>query len=103
MNAFKKKAKEAKHAGEAYVEKRGRAKLLEELFYDFHSSKSYVYRMNFFRGIFFGIGSAIGATVVVALLIFVSGALVNLPGGLGDLFQTITNALEEQSNLQSLQ
>lgn len=53
--------------------------MLEELFNDYYIRRKDVYKMNFFRGIFFGLGSALGGTIVVALIIWVLSFFVNLP------------------------
>ncbi len=37
-----------------------RRAILEDLFFDFHKSRHQVYWVNFVRGIFFGLGSALG-------------------------------------------
>ena len=50
-------------------EQAARHELMEELFQDFNRSRLQVYRMNFIRGIFFGLGTVIGGTIVVTLLI----------------------------------
>ena len=44
--------------------------VLEDLFYDLYRNRGSVYKVNFFRGIFFGLGSFLGGTVIVALVIF---------------------------------
>ena len=49
-------------------EKSARQNVLEELFYDFNRNRVRVYKMNFFRGIFFGLGSVLGGTILVALI-----------------------------------
>lgn len=48
-----------------------RKQLIEELFYDFNRNRFQVYWMNFTRGIFFGLGTLIGGTVIVAFLIWI--------------------------------
>ena len=45
--------------------------VLEDLFYDLYRNRGRVYRTNFFRGIFFGLGTFIGGTVVVAIVVFI--------------------------------
>lgn len=45
--------------------------VLEELFNDFHRNRKEVYVMNLIRGIFFGFGSVIGGTLMIALLVWV--------------------------------
>ena len=60
-------------------ERDARTSVLEDLFNDFNRNRFTVYKMNFVRGIFFGFGSILGGTVVIALLIWIlsmTGALV---------------------------
>jgi hypothetical protein len=70
-----------------------RRDLIEDLFYDFHKSRAQVYKMNFIRGIFFGLGSVIGGTIVVALIVWSLSLFVHIPG-LGDSVKQIQNTLE---------
>ena len=44
--------------------------VLEDLFYDLYRNRGSVYKVNFFRGIFFGLGTFLGGTAIVALVIF---------------------------------
>ncbi|HCR56019.1 TPA: hypothetical protein DIV49_03525 [Candidatus Saccharibacteria bacterium] len=74
-------------------ERGARKALLEELFYDFSSSKANVYKMNFIRGIFFGFGSVIGGTILVVVTVFLLTSLVDLPGGIGEFIQSIIDAM----------
>lgn len=71
-----------------------RRAILEDLFYDFHSSRRQVYLMNFIRGIFFGFGSILGGTLVVALLIWILTLLADIPGGTGDFIQYIVDTVQ---------
>ncbi len=73
-----------------------RRAILEDLFYDFHSSRKQVYFMNFTRGIFFGLGSVLGGTIVIALIIWVLSLLVDLPGGVGHFIQSIVNIVQKR-------
>ena len=66
--------------------------ILEDLFYDFNRSRAQVYKMNFLRGIFFGIGSAIGATLVLALIVWLLSFFVDLPG-VGHTVQNIKDII----------
>ena len=70
--------------------------ILEDLFYDFHSSRREVYWMNFVRGIFFGVGSVIGGTLVIGLIIWLLTLLVDLPGGVGEFIQYIVNIVQKR-------
>lgn len=73
-------------------EKGARTAILEDLFYDFNRNRHQVYLMNFVRGIFFGVGSAVGATVVVALAVGLLNLFTDLPGGIGNFIQSIIDA-----------
>lgn len=65
-------------------ERMARRKLLEELFYDFYCSRGHVYWVNFVRGLFFGLGTIIGGTVIVALFIWLLGQIAGWFPGIGD-------------------
>lgn len=72
--------------------------LLEELFYDIYPSRWQIYQVNFFRGIAFGFGSFIGATVLVILAIMILNLFVNIPGGVGEFIQQVINAMNIKSS-----
>lgn len=61
-------------------EKGARMGVLEDLFYDFNRSRGEVYKMNFIRGIFFGLGTVIGGTVIIAITVWILSFFVQLPG-----------------------
>lgn len=77
-------------------ERGARRELIEELFYDFHTSRREVYWMNFFRGVFFGVGSIIGGTIVLAVVLGLLNLLVDLPGGVGDFIEYIMHTVEQR-------
>jgi hypothetical protein len=77
-------------------EKGARRDLIEQLFYDFHSSRRQVYWLNFWRGIAFGVGSVIGGTLVVALVVWLLSLLVDLPGGVGESIEYIVNTVRQK-------
>ena len=77
-------------------EQEARRSLIEDLFFDFNRSRAQVYWMNFIRGIFFGVGSILGGTLVVALLVWLLSWLVDLPGGVGDFIEYIVNTVKNQ-------
>jgi len=74
-------------------ERGARRQLIEELFYDFHSNRRQVYWMNFTRGLFFGFGTLLGGTVLVALLVWLLGQFVGFPF-VGDYFRHIIEAMQ---------
>ena len=74
-------------------ERGSRENLIEELFYDFNKSKVEVFKMNFIRGIFFGLGSVIGGTVVIALFAWLLSLFVDLPG-VGKSIEQIQQTIE---------
>lgn len=71
-----------------------RRAVLEDLFYDFHSSRRQVYAMNFMRGVFFGVGSLIGGTLVVAIIVWTLSLLADIPGGVGDFIQYVVDIVQ---------
>lgn len=79
---------------EKVQENSARRGLIEELFYDFNTSRKRVYRINFMRGIFFGIGTVVGGTLVVAVAVAILGWLTDIPGGVGDFIQFIVDTVQ---------
>lgn len=71
-----------------------RRAVLEDLFYDFHSSRRQVYWMNFSRGIFFGLGTVIGGTLLIAFIVWLLSWLTDIPGGFGDFIQYIVDTVQ---------
>lgn len=53
--------------------------LLEELFSDYYYHRRKIYKMNFIRGLFFGLGSALGGTLLIAIIVWVLALFVNIP------------------------
>lgn len=76
-------------------ERGARHDLIEELFYDFHKSRKEVYKMNFIRGLFFGFGSVLGGTLLVAIAVWMISQFVDWPG-IGDYFEQLRNTLESR-------
>lgn len=76
-------------------ERGARHALLEELFYDFQRNRYQVYAMNFMRGVFFGFGSVLGATVVVAFIVWVLSQFAGIfPEFIGHYIQQIIDAMQ---------
>ena len=69
------------------------AKALQILFATDYISKKKLYWQNFLRGISFSIGSVIGATVGIALLIWVLSLFKTLPL-IGPLFRTANHTIQ---------
>jgi F0F1-type ATP synthase membrane subunit a len=91
MNRVAKKIKKENELG-------ARRAVLEDLFYDFNSSRASVFWVNFVRGIFFGVGSVLGATLVVALIVWLLSLLADIPGGIGDFIEYIVDTVRRQSS-----
>lgn len=72
-----------------------RRAVLEDLFYDFHSSRKQVYTTNFFRGIFFGLGSVLGGTIVLAMVLWILTWLTDIPGWTGDFIQYVVDTVQQ--------
>lgn len=76
--------------------KGGQIGIIEELFYDLYPNRWEIYKVNFFRGISFGFGSVIGATVLIFATVWFLNLFVNIPGGIGDFIQSIINAMNSR-------
>lgn len=79
-----------------HLERGARAAVIEDLFYDFNQKRSRVYLTNFLRGIFFGVGSVLGGTVVIALVITALSMLTDIPGGIGGFIQQIIDVVNKR-------
>lgn len=77
-------------------EKSARLSMIEQLFYDFNTKKSKVYITNFYRGIFFGVGSVTGATVVIGILLSILNYFTDIPGGIGDFIKSIIDSVNKR-------
>jgi hypothetical protein len=74
-------------------EQTARQTVLEDLFYDFNRSRAQIYKMNFFRGIFFGLGSVLGGTVIIALIAWTLSLFIDLPG-IGESIQQVQQTIQ---------
>lgn len=61
--------------------------ILEQLFDDHYKYRGRVYKMNFVRGIFFGVGSVIGATIIVSFAVWIL-TLLNVPDNFIESIET---------------
>ena len=71
-----------------------RRKLVEELFYDFNRSQVQVYWVNLVRGIFFGFGTVLGGTILVAIMVWLLSQFVDWFPFIGDFVQQIFDAVQ---------
>ena len=67
--------------------------LIEELLSDMNSNRWSVYKINFVRGLFFGFGSVLGGTVVIAIVIWALSQLGAVVPFLSDFIQEILDSL----------
>ena len=68
--------------------------VFEEFFQDYYSRRRQIYWMNFIRGIFFGFGSLVGGTLVVAAALWLLSAFHQVPF-LTDVVETVQHSIEE--------
>lgn len=73
------------------------ARMAEELFYDLYKDRKRIYKINFFRGIFFGVGSALGGTIVLAIVVWVLSLFVNFPV-VGEVFEDAQHSIEQRTD-----
>ena len=79
-------------------ERGARQGVLEELFNDFNRNRFTIYKFNFFRGIFFGLGSVLGGTVVLALLVWLLNLTGNLVPGIADFVNQVVDSIQSSKN-----
>ena len=70
-----------------------RRAILEDLFFDFHKSR---HQVNFVRGIFFGLGSALGATLLIAILIWILGQFADIFPPLADFINHLIETMQRR-------
>lgn len=75
-------------------ERGARQVVLEELFNDFNRNRFSVYKFNFFRGIFFGLGSVLGGTVVLALVVWLLNLTGQLVPGVADFVNSVVDMMQ---------
>ena len=71
-----------------------RRALLEELFNDLYNDRRNIYVMNFVRGIFFGLGTFLGGTIIVAIVVWALSFFLNIPG-IGESVQKAQETLQQ--------
>ena len=76
------------------TEKGSRQALLEELFNDFNRNRYEIYKINFFRGIFFGFGSLLGGTMLIVLLVWVLNLTGQLVPSVAGFIDQILNVMQ---------
>lgn len=75
-------------------ERSARHQLVEDLFYDFNSSRHKIYLINFVRGVFFGFGTVLGGTVLVAIIIWILSQVAGWFPGIGTAVHHFIDALQ---------
>lgn len=66
---------------------------LEELFQDFYKNRYQLYWMNLLRGVFFGIGTVVGGTLFVALLLWLLSLFNQVPL-VGEFVEAVRHSIE---------
>lgn len=68
--------------------------VLQDFFEDFYRQRRRVYLMNFIRGVWFGIGTFIGGTIVLAGLLWFLSLVGRIPF-MADVVDNIQTSIEE--------
>ncbi len=75
-------------------EKGAREAVLEDLFNDFNRNRFTIYKFNFIRGIFFGLGSILGGTVVFAIIIWLLSITGHLIPGVAGFVNSVIDMMQ---------
>lgn len=62
--------------------------LLQDMFNDLYRNRRRIYSLNFIRGIFFGLGTFLGGTVVIAFIVWILSQFIDWPW-VAKLIQTL--------------
>ena len=95
MARLSKKPKDKKSPKPIDYEHLGRA--LESIIITGYFDKKRVLKMSFFRGVFTGLGSIIGATIVVALVLWILSLLESIPF-IGPIIENIEETVDTQAD-----
>lgn len=71
-----------------------RREFMEGMFDDYYAHRYKVYWMNLIRGIWFGFGSVVGGTIVVALLLWALSFFNEMPF-VGNYVQAVQNSVQQ--------
>ena len=74
-------------------EKLGRT--MESIFEGGYINHSRVYKINFIRGLFFGLGSVLGGTLIIALVAWVLSFFTELPI-IGNFVETLRETVDQE-------
>lgn len=94
MNKLRRMFNKQQQKNNAVKEREAKLTVLEELFNDLYNDKKRIYKLNFFRGVVFGLGSAVGGTLALALIVWVLSLFVNVPL-IGQLFENAQQSIEQ--------
>lgn len=73
-----------------------RQAVIEDLFFDFHRSRKQIYWMNFWRGIFFGIGSVVGVTFFVVISVWLLSKTADVFPPLADFINQLIDTMQRR-------
>lgn len=98
--------KKAKKAGKLSLFQRvkrdqttgARRAVLDDLFNDMYSNRWQIYKINLIRGLFFGLGSVLGGTLLIALLVWILSQVGAVVPFLSDFIQQILDTLGNRGN-----
>ncbi len=100
MNIFKKRKDKQKEADKLMVQNRDQiAKALEALFAEGYIDRKKLYLENFIRGLVFSAGTVIGATIVVALLIWFLSLFDSIPL-VGPFFENTRETIQKSETVR---
>lgn len=85
------KNKKVENLSKAEYERLGR--MLESIFEGGYVNHHRIYRMNLLRGMFFGLGSVIGGTLVIACILWILTLFSEVPL-IGDVTETVRQTIE---------
>jgi len=92
---MRKKSTKKQSSEQKEIDGKVAARALEQWFASHYVDKKQLYLQNFIRGIFFSIGSIIGATIVLGLLLWTLSLFSEIPF-IGDIFENAKQTINSQ-------
>lgn len=94
MNKISAALKKRREKKQEQKEQSAQEAVLQDLFQDMYRERKKIYKVNFFRGIFFGLGTFLGGTLMVAFVVWLLSFFVQIPV-IGDYFHDAQQTIEQ--------
>ena len=92
MGSRKRLVTEGAVAKEAAALDKTRQSVLDDVFNDLYQHRRRVYRVNFIRGMFFGMGSVLGGALIVMVIVWMASMFTEYPF-ISQILESLKNSI----------